>query len=55
MRALLCQQEQQRVAVVPGNAQFISIRQVSSDVTVVWHAAAAAAADKTYCNWQFPD
>ena len=55
MRALLCQQEQQRVAVVPGNAQFISIRQVSSDVTVVWHAAAAAAADKTYCITQFPD
>ena len=49
----LLQQEQQRVAVGPGNAQFISIRQVSSSDaatlrrgtcdTVLWSAAAAAA------------
>jgi len=50
-------QEQQHVAVAPGNAHFISIRQVSSDaatarvVTVVWPAAAAAvllSADDVY-------
>jgi len=28
-------QEQQRVAVGPGNAQFISIRQVSSDAATL--------------------
>ena len=29
------QQQQQRVAVGPGNAQFISIRQVSSDAATL--------------------
>jgi len=48
-------QEQPRLAVGPGNAHFISIRQVSSDVatlqrgrcghcSTVWPAATAAAA-----------
>jgi len=32
---LLTQQEQQRVAVGPGNAHFISIRQVSSDAATL--------------------
>jgi len=44
-------EQQQRVAIGPGNMQFISIRRVSSDAatlrrgtcgTVVWSAAAAA-------------
>ena len=29
-------QEQQRVAVGPGNARFISVRQVSSDAGTLW-------------------
>jgi len=48
---LCCMQEQQRVAVGPGNAHCIFIRQVSSDArsaahagTGVWPAAAAAGA-----------
>jgi len=47
-------QEQQRVAVGPGNAHFISVRQVSSDTPTLrrdrcehWPAAAAAVAVTT--------
>ena len=48
--------EQRRVAVGPGNAQFISIRQVSSDAATLRRCTcgtvvlSAAAADKTYCS-----
>jgi len=40
------EQEQQRVTVGPGNAYFISIRQVSSDAATLymWPAAVAATA-----------
>ena len=59
-------QVQQRVAVGPGNAHFISIRQVSSDTamlrrgaartgSVAWPAAVAAAADATAVYRQFAD
>ena len=37
------EQEQQRVAIGPGNAHFISIRQVSFDATATAAAAAHAA------------
>jgi len=35
MNILLIKQKQQRVAVGPGNAHFISIRQVSSDAVTL--------------------
>jgi len=40
-------QEQQRVAVGPGNAQLISIRQVASDASLHVRPAATAAAAAT--------
>ena len=50
--ALMCvheKQEQQRVAVGPGNRQFMSIRQVSLR-RGTWPAAAAAAAAISQCS-----
>jgi len=41
--SFLLKQEQQRVAVRPGNAEFISIRQLSSDAATLRRAARAAA------------
>jgi len=55
----MAKQEQRRVAVGPGNAQFISIRHVAFDATtlqrstcetVVWSAAAAADDDDDATN-----
>jgi len=47
----VCKQEQQRVAVGPGNAHFISIRQVSSDApTHTLHVRSAAAVAASAVN-----